>query len=256
MPESYPWHEPVLTAIKQRWQQDALPSAIGLFCAEGWGGQTLLTAATSLLLQLPNDKDPAELAHPDLRWIAPEGASIKIDQIRALNAFAVQTPQIASRKVVAVLDAHLMNINAANTLLKTLEEPPPNTHILLSTQYWNRLLPTIRSRCQCFQVRPLAGQAETWLNQQGLSFSAQRFAQAGYAPLSMRDQFAELDVDDWLGKAATASHFGSLVDDAIEVGPPLLLAAWYRALIQQQSERPSRVLLAFAEELMDTRTHD
>ena len=57
MPESYPWHEPVLTAIKQRWQQDALPSAIGLFCAEGWGGQALLTAATSLLLQLPKDKD-------------------------------------------------------------------------------------------------------------------------------------------------------------------------------------------------------
>ena len=253
MPESYPWHEPVLTAIKQRWQLDALPSAVGLSCAEGWGGQALLTAATSLLLQLPNDKDPAELAHPDLRWLAPEGAAIKIDQIRALNAFAVQTPQIAARKVVAVLDAHLMNTNAANTLLKILEEPPPNTHILLSTQYWNRLLPTIRSRCQCFQVRPLAGQAETWLNQQGLSFSAQHFAQAGYAPLSMRDQFAELDLDDWLSKAATASHFGSLVDDAIEVGPPLLLAAWYRALIQQQSERPSRVLLAFAEELIDTR---
>ena len=71
----------------------------------------------------------------------------------------------------------------------------------------------------------------------------------------MRDQFSELDVDDWLRRAATASHFGSLVDDAIEVGLTLL-AAWYRALIQQQSERPSRVLLAFAEELMDTRQYD
>ena len=89
MPEAYPWHESVLKAIKRRWEQDALPSAIGLSCAEGWGGQALLTAAISLLLQLSNDKDPSEIAHPDLRWIAPEGAAIKIDQIRALNAFAV-----------------------------------------------------------------------------------------------------------------------------------------------------------------------
>ena len=60
-------------------------------------------------------------------------ALIKIDQVRALNAFAVQTPQIAKRKVAAVFDAHLLNVNAANTLLKTLEEPPQNTHILLCT---------------------------------------------------------------------------------------------------------------------------
>ena len=253
MSEPYPWHGEVLLAIAQRLQQGALPAAIGLSCAEGWGGRALLSAATLLLLELPADKDPEELAHPDFRWVAPEGAAIKIDQIRALNAFAVQTPQIAPRKVAAVLDAHLMNVNAANTLLKTLEEPPPNTHILLCTPYWNRLLPTIRSRCQSFQVQAGVGQAEAWLQQQAVPFSPQRFAQAGYAPLTMRDQFAELDVDAWINKVATASQFGELVNDAIETGAPLLLAAWYRVLIQQQSKQPNRVLLAFAEELIDTR---
>lgn len=253
MSEPYPWHSEVLLAITQRLRQGALPAAIGLSCAEGWGGRALLSTVTLLLLELPADKDPEELAHPDFRWVAPEGAAIKIDQIRALNAFAVQTPQIAPRKVVAVLDAHLMNVNAANTLLKTLEEPPPNTHILLCTPYWNRLLPTIRSRCQSFQVQAGVGQAEAWLQQQAVPFSPQRFAQAGYAPLTMRDQFAELDVDAWISKVATASQFGGLVDDAIEIGAPLLLAAWYRVLIQQQSKQPNRVLLAFAEELIDTR---
>jgi DNA polymerase-3 subunit delta' len=251
--ESYPWHDDVLLAITERLQQGVLPAAIGLSCAEGWGGRALLAAATLLLLELPEDKDPEELAHPDFRWVAPEGAAIKIDQIRALNAFAVQTSQIAPRKVVAVLDAHLMNVNAANTLLKTLEEPPANTHILLCTPYWNRLLPTIRSRCQSFQVQAAPGQADTWLQQQAVPFSPQRFAQAGYAPLTMRDQFAELDVDEWLNKVATAAQFSALVDDALEIGAPLLLAAWYRVLVQQQNARPSRVLLAFAEELIDTR---
>ena len=118
---------------------------------------------------------------------------IKIDQVRAQNAFAVQTPQMAKRKVAAVFDAHLLNVNAANTLLKTLEEPPRNTHILLCTPYWSRLLPTIRSRCQYLQVSADTQQAQDWLQTQGVAFSEERFAQAGYAPITMLEQFAELD---------------------------------------------------------------
>ena len=119
------------------------------------------------LLGIESDKAPEDIAHPDFRWVVPDGAVIKIDQVRALNAFAVQTRQMANRKVAAVFDAHLLNVNAANTLLKTLEEPPPNTHIVLCTPYWSRLLPTIRSRCQYLQVSANTQQAQEWLRAQG-----------------------------------------------------------------------------------------
>ena len=63
-----------------------------LSCAEGWGGQTL-NAATLFLLQLPHDKDPAELAHPDLCWIAPEGG-----QKLRLIEFVLGMPSLCKRR--------------------------------------------------------------------------------------------------------------------------------------------------------------
>ena len=129
MPESYPWHEQVLTAINKDGSRMRFLQPLGSPVLRA-GADNLINCSDLAFAAIAYDKDPAELTSGSMR-IAPEGAEIKIDRIRALNAFAVQTPQIASRKVVAVLDAHLMNINASNTLLKTLEEPPSNTHILL-----------------------------------------------------------------------------------------------------------------------------
>ena len=253
MTERYPWHDDILADLRKRSQRGVLPAAIGLSCAEGWGGRALLIRAAMQLLDLTRDITPEEFAHPDFRWIVPDGAIIKIDQIRALNAFAAQTPQIAKRKVAAVFDAHLLNINAANTLLKTLEEPPPNTHVLLCTPYWSRLLPTIRSRCQRLQVRTNDQQAQQWLTDQGLSFSMESFALAGHAPLTLHEQVTQIDVQGFVTRVAAARAFGSLVDEAVESGPTTLLAGWYRLLIQQQRGRPSRLLLAFADELNESR---
>ena len=204
------------------------------------------------LLDIESDKEPEEIAHPDFRWVVPDGAMIKIDQVRALNAFAVQTPQIAKRKVAAVFDAHLLNVNAANTLLKTLEEPPQNTHILLCTPYWSRLLPTIRSRCQYLRMSADARQARDWVQAQGVVFSEERFALAGYAPLSMLEQFADLILEALLDEIARAQHFGTCVDQFIDRGTSLLLGGWHRLLIQTQQQQANRSL-AFAEELNETR---
>ena len=251
--EAYPWHDPLLDYLSERLDRDRLPAAIGISCPEGWGGHSLLARASMLLLGIESDKAPEDIAHPDFRWVVPDGAVIKIDQVRALNAFAVQTRQMANRKVAAVIDAHLLNVNAANTLLKTLEEPPPNTHIVLCTPYWSRLLPTIRSRCQYLQVSANTQQAQEWLQAQGVAFSEERFAQAGYAPIAMREQFAGLDLDTLLNEIARAQQFGPHVDQFIDLDSGRILGGWYRLLIQRQRGQADRASLAFAEELNETR---
>lgn len=251
--ERYPWHDDALSALAARADNASLPAAIGLACPLGWGGRSLLARSAALLLGLEQEKDPEDIAHPDFRWIAPDGIVIKIYQVRALNAFAVQTPQIAGRKVAAVHDAHLLTVNAANTLLKTLEEPPANTHIILCTPYWSRLLPTIRSRCQRFQVVPSQSQAQHWLDQQCVEFSQQKFVEAGYAPLAYLEQSEGLDLGALLEEIARAQHFSTIVDRVLATDVPQLLAAWYRLLIHRQSEQPNRGLLAFADELSHAR---
>lgn len=88
-------------------------------------------------------------SHPDHFVLEPEEADkpIKVDQIRELVAFVVQTAQLGGRKVVLLEPAEAMNLNAANALLKSLEEPSGDTVMLLVSHQPSRLLPTIRSRC-------------------------------------------------------------------------------------------------------------
>jgi DNA polymerase-3 subunit delta' len=87
--------------------------------------------------------------HPDVLWVRPESKSrvILIDQIREVLHRVSLKPTEARAKVAVLVDADRMNVQAANAFLKTLEEPPGNSVvILLSTQSQN-LLETIRSRC-------------------------------------------------------------------------------------------------------------
>jgi len=99
-------------------------------------------------------------SHPDNYILEPEEAdkAIKVDQVRDLVSFVVQTAQLGGRKVVLVEPVESMNINAANALLKSLEEPSGNTILLLVSHQSSRLLPTIRSRC-VQQACPLPSQA-------------------------------------------------------------------------------------------------
>ena len=93
----------------------------------------------------------ALMAHPDLMLIEPEGAkikSLKIDQIRAIQKACMSAPFEARERVVILDDAHLMNEDASNALLKTLEEPSGRTRHILVTDQPHRLLATIISRCQ------------------------------------------------------------------------------------------------------------
>ncbi|MEX0965019.1 MAG: DNA polymerase III subunit delta' [Pseudohongiellaceae bacterium] len=106
--------------------------------------------------------------HPDLLSIEPEEGSknIKIDQIRRLSEFVIRSSHSGGAKFAIIEQAHLLNGNAANALLKTLEEPNRNTHVILVSDYPGRLVATIRSRCQKLAFpTPSSETTSGWLQQ-------------------------------------------------------------------------------------------
>ncbi|MDH3359418.1 MAG: DNA polymerase III subunit delta' [Desulfobulbaceae bacterium] len=101
--------------------------------------------------------------HPDLIHIEPEGAAIKISQIRELKKTLTFPPFEASYRVVVLTEIHTMRREAANSMLKTLEEPPEDTILILTGDETGGILPTILSRCQVipFFALPFAQVAKT-----------------------------------------------------------------------------------------------
>ena len=97
--------------------------------------------------------------HPDAPTFAPDGAQLVIDQARAIVALAQSRPHEAAARVIIVDDADALNASAANSLLKTLEEPAARNHLVLCTSAPDRLLPTIRSRAQRVRFRALSEEA-------------------------------------------------------------------------------------------------
>lgn len=110
---------------------------------------------------------------------------ISIEQIRKLNDFVYLTGHQSGFKIILIYPAEAMNTASANALLKKLEEPPENVLFILVTHQAQRLLPTIRSRCQQIAMPvPDVETAVAWLKQQEVSDPAGRLAAAGYSPLS------------------------------------------------------------------------
>ena len=94
--------------------------------------------------------------HPDLLIVEPDGAQIKVEQIRQVGEALAYRSFEGGVKVVIVDNAEAMNPAASNAFLKTLEEPTPDTLIILVSSMPDRLLPTIRSRCSRINFRPLS----------------------------------------------------------------------------------------------------
>jgi DNA polymerase-3 subunit delta' len=104
-----------------------------------------------------------EDSHPDFRRLVRTTDDkgklrtvIRVDEVRAMQAVLAQTPSLGAWRVVIVDSADEMNLSAANSLLKHLEEPPSQTIFMLISHAPGRLLPTIRSRCRVLRMKPLA----------------------------------------------------------------------------------------------------
>ena len=93
--------------------------------------------------------------HPDVLLIEPEGQNIKVDQIRQLQRDLAYRPYEGKRRVCILTAADRMAPHIPNTLLKTLEEPPLHTVIILLANNSRFILPTILSRCQPIRFNPL-----------------------------------------------------------------------------------------------------
>lgn len=112
----------------------------------------LNTPQNSALEKTSNPRNPHELESMEGEWlriVRPSSASrqILISSIRGLEKFFYTSSHSSQWKVGVIVNAQCMNIQASNAFLKTLEEPPPNTLLLLLTQNPEALLPTILSRC-------------------------------------------------------------------------------------------------------------
>jgi DNA polymerase III subunit delta' len=146
-------------------KQFALEIARSVLCAEtetfGACGQCSVCKRVSKFVFPTSDKkDDYERVfiseHTDVGQVIAFRRNILVDAIRALEREANFRPYEGKARFFIIDDADKMNVQAANALLKTLEEPPPTTHIFLITSRYNSLLPTIISRCQVMRFQPIS----------------------------------------------------------------------------------------------------
>ncbi len=179
MPELAFWQQPTWLSFAQRRASGRLPHALLIGSQPGLGGAAFARIlAGSLMCHQPLKDFHAcghcrgcmtyiNASHPDFREIVAleKRVSIGIDQIRELSADMSMTPQAGPLQVSLIAHAEQMTHAAANALLKTLEEPSPNTILLLQTEQPGKLIPTILSRCQRLNLTvPARTDALAWLN--------------------------------------------------------------------------------------------
>lgn len=248
----YPWQKNTWQQLQDR--KASLPHAILLQGRAGIGKYDFArTLAQGLLCESPLDSGlPCEKCgacgwfsqgnHPDFRQIEPEALSqaaesddetqeqdadaqksagkkasiqIKVSQVRELADFVNLSTHRSGMRVILLHPAEALNINTANALLKTLEEPPPHTLFILITHQSHRLLPTIRSRCQKLDMPlPENELALGWLKEQGVKNAQLCLAQASNAPLAA----LELSVESYqnarnafIGEISKAKAFDPLL---------------------------------------------
>jgi len=158
---------------------DRAPSHAYLFHGPAGSGKRTAARAFAAALLAEGAADPAGVrtrvehgTHPDLTWVIPSGAHEMLvgDIEQPVVAAAAMTPFEAARRVFVLEQADALIEQAANKLLKTLEEPASFVHLILLTDRASEVLPTIRSRCQLvrFDALPPSALAER-LGRQGIA---------------------------------------------------------------------------------------
>ncbi len=226
-------------------RRDNLPHALLLRGPHGIGKLAFAEAlARALLCERPGSDGAAcglcagcgwmeQGSHPDFRRLEPEAEAgaeqagdkrekaskqISVNQVRAIAGFINVSSHRGGPKVTLIHPAESLNANAANALLKSLEEPPPRTYFLVVAHRWHRLLPTLKSRCQQVSLLPpSAAAAHDWLKQQGSSDPELALAQAGGAPLVANS----LDEDYWRQREWFLKAISGRAPDALAIAEQL-----------------------------------
>lgn len=196
----YPWQRAPWERLSQGLSRARLPHALLMTGIKGLGKQALAQALAGAALctapgeaglacgQCPGCLQYQAGTHPDFMQITPEeaGKAIKVDQIRALVDFMVLSRASAAYRVALISPAEAMNLNAANSLLKTLEEPAPFSLIILVASRAGALPVTVRSRCQTLTLTPPSNdEALAWLGEQGVEKDAEALLKLAHgAPLT------------------------------------------------------------------------
>jgi DNA polymerase III subunit delta' len=170
-------HGPVLRRLVASGVDDELTHALLLIGPEGVGKTTAALALASELLRAATWPGGLE-AHPDF-WIEDSATeNVGIDRMRpspkrkpgddeqgqSLQQFLSLTAYAGARRVAVIARADRLTEDAADNLLKTLEEPPPRTHLILTSAHAERLLQTVRSRCETVVLGPVVpATIATWL---------------------------------------------------------------------------------------------
>ena len=232
----YPWQQTQWQQINQLLKSERLPHAMILLGNEGLGKADFATSlANSVLCQQPTADFQAcgeckscmllaASTHPDLYHLKPAAAvnsksknpvkSIRIDDIRALCEKLSQTSQYSGYRVAILEQAENLTISAANSLLKTLEEPGENVLIILVSARPHRLPVTIRSRCQSLRFsEPDENLSLEWLHQNRhtkgtMDQLQQALRHAHGSPLAALEHLQEIEHHQLLSEAMTAGISG------------------------------------------------
>ncbi len=254
-----PWQQNIWQLLLQSRARQAMPHAF-IFSGLSGVGKLHFTQAVSawLLCQQPTDSGAcgeckscqlwqAE-SHPDYRFLqattdektGKTSRVIKVDQVRELVGFLNKSAQLNGYRVAVIQPADILNHNAANSLLKTLEEPGAQTAIILLTDQPLALLPTIRSRCQQFTVSvPSTQQAKEWLLPQ-----LKNPAQADLLlRLSENAPLAALALQESAGFQCRAELAQSMVAVVERKASPLQIAQQWQKNLKPEELLPSLQLL-------------
>lgn len=164
-------HDSVIEYLRKAHRLNKLPQTILFDGPSGIGKSSMAYALAKFLLAGGQDDSDVYQKHarkvemqppihPDLRMLTPSGAGgqIKVDDVRDAIDVAFQMPIESDRRVIIIDPADRLNVSAANSLLKLLEEPPSLLTLILATESVHGILPTIRSRSARLRLYPLSSE--------------------------------------------------------------------------------------------------
>ncbi len=256
-------HQNIISQLRNAVKTERVAGAYLFTGVQGVGKETLASYFANLILCEAADEalKPCGVCracrkiqngnHPDLHFIRPDGAQIKIDQIREMQQQIVFQPLEGPRKIYILTNTERLNDAAANAILKTLEEPPTASTLMLLTENIETIILTIRSRCQIIPLYPMHTKELTTELTKRFSVDDETASSAailsngivGKAITLIENGFsANRQVPDILSETDPMAAFriAEQLEDNLESLDELI--SWYRDLLFLQQEAPIELL--------------